>query len=378
MTPGGFPLWRHFAEWSYLVLDIETAKSIVDLSYSDLMNGNNRTLNVEGEVPFVQVKGFTDLSGILHGFTTRLGGVSEGIYESLNMGIHLDDDVEKVLENYRRLGKSMGFDHTRISCPNQVHSDNILVVKEEDAGDGIARPLTHQNIDAQITNVKNLPLVCYAADCVPILLADPISRVVGSVHAGWRGTVAGIAAKTVQKMVEEFGCLPENIHAVIGPSIGPENYEVDQMVIDEIIRCPYVDFSEDNLTYMDVTLGLDDDWKEKLEAGQSLSNEELLHKDVYVICHAGSYQRDDMPENYVGVRQVNKGAAYPILRTVRFRKRYMLNLWALNELILVNAGLKMSNVYSTRLCTMKNHELFFSHRFTQGRRGLNAGIVMLR
>ena len=85
-----------------------------------------------------------------------------------------------------------------------------------------------------------------------------------------------------------------------------------------------------------------------------------------------------MPEQYLGVTQTNKGAVYGLFRTVRFRKRYMLNLWSLNEMILVNAGLKMSNIYNTRLCTMQNHELFFSHRYTKGRRGLQAGIIMLK
>ncbi|MBO4591976.1 MAG: peptidoglycan editing factor PgeF [Eubacterium sp.] len=338
-------------------MDIETARSIVDMNYSDLMNGYNRTLNVDGEAPFVQVKGFTELNGIKHGFTTRLGGVSEGIYESLNMGIHLDDDVEKVMENYRRIGESMGIDYTRISCPNQLHNDNILVVKEEDAGDGITRPLTHENVDAQITNVKNLPLIVYAADCVPILLADPISRVIGSVHAGWRGTVAGIAAKTVLKMVEEFGCLPENIHAVIGPSISADNYEVDENVIKQVYRCNFVDMSDDNVSYTEI---------EK-------SN------DVWVNCKSGSYTDGgrEIPYTYKGVIQPLPGASYDIFRTVKFRKRYMLNLWSLNEVILANAGLKLSHIYNTRLCTMKNHDLFFSHRYTKGRRGLNAGIISL-
>ena len=321
-------------------MDLKKAFEIVNKTYSDKNNGNTRILNMEGPAPFLQVKGFLDLRGIKHGFTTRLGGVSTGIYESMNMGLHLEDDVNLVMENYKRIGESMGIDPMRISCPNQVHKDNILVVKEEDAGDGIARELTHFEIDAQITNVKDVPLIVYAADCVPILLADPVSRVVGSVHAGWRGTVSGIAAKTVNKMCEEFGCLPENIHAVIGPSIGPDNYEVDETVINEVFACSFIDASEDNLT---VTQG--------------------RGKDFSVSVHVSD--------------PLGPGAAYEIFRTVKFRNRYMLNLWNLNELILVNAGLKSGNIYNTRLCTMKYHDLFFSHRYTNGKRGLNAGIISL-
>ena len=335
-------------------MTIEEAKRIIDTNYTGINDKNNIYLNTDGEVPYVQSKAFSGLRGITHGYTTRLGGVSTGIYESLNLGFLVGDDAEPVMENYKRLAESAGFDYTRISTMYQQHTTNILDVKEEDAGDGISKERTHIGYDAQITNVPNIPLFVYSADCVPIILADPISRVVAAVHSGWRGTVQGIGAKVVQKMIEDYGCLPENIYAFIGPSIGPENYEVDQMVIDEVMKCPYIDMSEDNI-----------------------STEDLSNNDVRIICNSGSYMRDNMPENYIGVKQVNKGAAYSIFRTVKFRKRYMLNLWNLNELILVNAGLSMGNIICSRLCTMKHHELFFSHRYTNGHRGLHAGFIML-
>ena len=106
-----------------------------------------------------------------------------------------------------------------------------------------------------------------------------------SIHAGWRGTVAGIAAKTVEKMCDTFGCLPENIHAAIGPSIGPDNYEVDKTVIDEVLKCPYIDMGEENLSYLPV---------ENSAQGEG---------DVIVICHSGSFVRENMPENYIGIMQ---------------------------------------------------------------------------
>lgn len=352
-------------------MNYEIIKKRIDYEGPALRNGSDRFLNVDGEVPFVELRGFKDLKCIRHGFTTRLGGVSTGIYESLNLGLHLEDDRTSVLENYRRLGKSIGIDYTRISCPNQVHKDNILVVTEEDAGDGIVRDLTHFEVDAQITNVRNIPLIVYTADCVPILLADPVSRVIASVHAGWRGTVAGIAAKTVEKMVEVYGCLPENIHAAIGPSIGPDNYEVDETVIEAIYNCPYLDMSEDNMTYLGIT------------KGGVVSGSEQKKKDRYadyeVYCHAGSFVEGGryVPEYYKGIVQPRRGAEYLLFRTVSLRKRYMLNLWNLNELILINSGLRMSNIYSAKLCTMQNHDIFFSHRYTGGRRGLNAGLIVL-
>ncbi len=358
-------------------MNIDEIKRTIDTNYTGLNKPNNILLNTEGIVPLVQSEGMNSLRGIKHGFTTRIGGVSSGIYESLNMGLHLEDDKDLVLENYRRVGESLGIDYRRISAPNQVHKTNILSVKEEDAGDGISRDLTHFEIDAQITNIPGIPLIVYSADCVPILLADPISRVIASVHAGWRGSVQGITAKTIHKMINEYGCLSENIHAFIGPSIGPENYEVDQTVIDELFKCPYIDLSPENLSYTDIFLEFDDNWKDKLLSGEHLNKDNLLHKDIYVCCHSGSYLRDNIPENYIGLTQPNKGAAYGLFRTVRFRKRYMLNLWNLNELIMINSGLRPGHIYNSRLCTMKYHDLFFSHRYTNGRRGLNAGLISL-
>ena len=194
----------------------------------DVLRGRKDIIiNESYTAPVLQMSSLIGMPGVRHGFTTRLGGVSTGIYESMNMGLHLEDDRYKVMENYRRIGESIGINYRRISCPDQVHETNVLVCTEDDAGDGIIRERTHKEIDAQITNVKNLPLIVYAADCVPVLFYDPVSRVIGTAHAGWKGTVHGIAAKTVEKMHEVYGCLSENIYAFIGPSIGPDNYEVD-------------------------------------------------------------------------------------------------------------------------------------------------------
>lgn len=302
-------------------MDINTAKQIIEKTGSC-------KFNTSGVTPFIQMKGMTGLSGIKHCFTTRLGGVSRGIYESLNMGIHLEDDRELVIENYRRLSESVGFDYTRISCPNQVHKDHVLVVREDDAGDGIVRERTHVDIDAQITNVEGIPLIVYAADCVPILLADPVNRAVGSVHSGWKGTALGISAKTVRKMNEEYGSFPENIHAAIGPSIGIGNYEVDDKVIEEIRACPYI---KDNMTVS--------------EKGGFITFENAENRPVF-------YKKEN--------------------------GKYMLNLWEACRQTLISAGLKEENIYLSELCTMEYHDIFFSHRYTKGRRGLNAGVIVLR
>ncbi len=326
------------------MIDISEAKTIIDKRVSEINRFNNVTLNVEHDTPFVEIEGFKEMSFISHGFSTRLGGVSTGIYESMNLGLHLDDDRELVIENYKRITSSIGIDYKRISCPNQQHHDNILVVDEEDAGDGIIRDLTHNDVDAQITNVPNLPLIVYSADCVPILLADPVKKVIGSVHAGWRGTVMGIAAKTVKKMQDVYGCDPKDIRAVIGPSIGLDNYEVDQTVIDEVRKCEFIDFSDDNVSL--------------LGASDTFDNEFIIVK--------------GLPKDGVS------GPSYGLYLTVKEKDRYMLNLWNINELILYNAGLTLGHIYNTKIDTYTYHDLFFSHRFTKGRRGLNAGIISIK
>ena len=161
-----------------------------------------------------------------HCFTTRLGGVSSGYLASLNLGIRRDDDPANVAENYRILGSAVGFSLEDVVATKQIHSDIVYAATAADRGkclmDG-ASPVC----DALITNTPGVALNVFTADCTPILFHDPVTGAVGAAHAGWRGTAAGIAAKTVQAMVDAYGCQPENIRAAIGPHIGPCCFETD-------------------------------------------------------------------------------------------------------------------------------------------------------
>ena len=154
-----------------------------------------------------------------HAFTTRFGGVSKGHLDSLNIGIHRGDEPENVLKNYEILGKAVGFDVKKSVLSHQVHSDIVRVVTAADAGAGLFGPELEE-CDALITNTPGLALVVFTADCTPVLLHDPVTGAVGAVHAGWRGTAAQIAGKTVAAMTREFGCRPGDIRAAIGPNIG--------------------------------------------------------------------------------------------------------------------------------------------------------------
>lgn len=164
-----------------------------------------------------------------HAFTTRLGGVSTGYLDGLNIGMHRGDEPANVEENYRRLANALGFSLDKLVLANQVHGCTVRVVTEKDC----LKSLSHRDYpecDGLITNTKGVALVVFSADCTPILLHDPASGAVAAVHAGWRGTAAGIAAKTAEAMISAFGCDPKNIRAAIGPNIGACCFETDREV----------------------------------------------------------------------------------------------------------------------------------------------------
>lgn len=165
------------------------------------------------------------LEGSVHCFSTRLGGVSEGQLSSLNLGTHRGDKPENVRENYRILGKAVGFAPEETVFTRQEHTDLLLRVGRADCGTGLDREQTTV-CDGILTDEPGVALVCFAADCTPVLLFDPVRQAIAAVHAGWRGTAQGIAYKAVLRMQEEFGCAPEDIRAAIGPCIGRCCFEV--------------------------------------------------------------------------------------------------------------------------------------------------------
>lgn len=179
----------------------------------------------KGTLEYLAAQGIT----ASHGFTTRLGGVSEGILSSLNIGIHRGDQWENVLKNYEILGNALGFDPKNLVLSHQTHTDIIMRVGKAQAGSGLFAPELPE-CDGLITNEPGVALAVFTADCTPILLHDPITGAVGAVHAGWRGTATSIAGKAVAAMTREFGSQPENIHAVIGPNIGVCCFETHEDV----------------------------------------------------------------------------------------------------------------------------------------------------
>ena len=169
-----------------------------------------------------------------HGFTTRLGGVSQGYLSSLNLGMHRGDSPENVAENYRRLAAAIGFSPEKLVLANQTHSDVVRVVTEDDCLGSLSHR-DYPECDGLVTNTSGIALMVFSADCTPILLHDPVTGAVGAVHAGWRGTASGIVKKAVAAMVSAFGCKPENISAAIGPNIGMCCFETDADVPEAMV-----------------------------------------------------------------------------------------------------------------------------------------------
>ncbi len=164
-----------------------------------------------------------------HCFTTRLGGVSTGIFGSLNLNFSRGDDPANVIENYRRIGETLGFTPDDVVNARQIHSDIVVRVGREHRGK-LTVPGASPECDALITNEPGVTLYVSTADCTPILLHDPVTGAVGAVHAGWRGTVADIAGNAVRAMREHFGSRPADLRAAIGPNIGVCCFETHEDV----------------------------------------------------------------------------------------------------------------------------------------------------
>lgn len=168
-----------------------------------------------------------------HGFSTRLGGVSEGKYATMNLSFTKGDVRSNVEENYRRMAAVLGVDVNRMVLSWQTHTTNVRVVTEADAGKGIFRERDYTDVDGLITDVPGITLVTFYADCVPLYVVDPVHRAIGLSHSGWRGTVRRMGKVTLEAMAREYGTRPENVTVCIGPSICQDCFEVGGEVIEE-------------------------------------------------------------------------------------------------------------------------------------------------
>lgn len=250
-----------------------------------------------------------------HAFSTRLGGVSNGIWSSMNLSFTRGDDDRAVYENFHRYARLFGVPDDQLTLTYQTHSTNVRVVTEKDGGKGFTTPRDYTDVDGLVTDVPGIVLGIFAADCVPILFLDPVHRAIGASHSGWRGTVHRMGAATIDKMKETFGTNPEDLICAIGPSICKACYEVSLDVAAE---------------FKHAFPGYED---------------EIL--------------RDD------GINSAGE-------------HKFHLDLWTANKIVLEESGVNTDNICITNICTNCNPELLFSHRYTHGQRGNNGGFIMLK
>ena len=278
-------------------------------------------------VPVIKFMPFKELEWLEHGFSTREGGISEGIYRSMNLSFSQGDDSEKVMINHGIMGAYFGKTYDSMVYSHQTHTTNVLKVEEEHAGMGFVKERSFKETDGFVTNRRGILLITAYADCVPLFLVDTRLHVIGLSHSGWRGTVNNMAKVTVDKLKEEYGSKPEDIIAFIGPSICRDCYEVGEDVAEHF----YNAYSDTGLV---------------------------------------SY--DEAPYEYIL-------SAKPYTEEkAATEKKYYLNLHAANRINLGNAGLLPRNIYTTDICTCCNPDILFSHRASKGKRGGLCGYLMIK
>ena len=186
-----------------------------------------------GGVCFLEIPLIGDTQIVRHGFSTRHGGVSVGMYSSMNLGFGRGDSRQAVQENFSRMAKALGVTTESIVFSRQTHTTNVRTVGQQDRGKGLEKETDYRDVDGLITNVPEACLATFYADCVPLYFVDPVKKAIGLSHSGWRGTVGKIGKITIERMTEEYGTNPEDVIGAIGPSICQECYEVSEDVIKQ-------------------------------------------------------------------------------------------------------------------------------------------------
>ena len=173
---------------------------------------------------------------VKHGFSTRIGGVSEGMFSSMNLSFARNDKEEHVRENFQRFAKAIHINPQNMVFSDQTHTANVRIVTNKDRGKGYVKPCDYTDVDGLITNEPGICLVTFYADCVPIYIVDPVKKVIALLHSGWRGTVGKIAQKAIWKMQEVYDSQPEDMLGIVAPSICRACYEVDEVVVQQFDR----------------------------------------------------------------------------------------------------------------------------------------------
>ena len=196
-------------------------------------NRNSTRINFKDNVPYISYRALADIKWLKNGFSTRLGGVSEGVLSTMNLGFGRNDLPENVVKNHEIIANAIGFNPENIVASKQTHTTNVKIVSKKDCGKGIYRERDYDDVDGMITNEKGIVLATYFADCVPLYMVDTQIKAIGLSHSGWRGTVGKIGKVTLDLMKETYGTNPKDVIACIGPSICRDCYEVSEDVATE-------------------------------------------------------------------------------------------------------------------------------------------------
>lgn len=212
-----------------------------------IRHGNSTHLHNKNGVIYITFDKL-DRAGVVHGFSTRIGGVSKGYFGSMNLSFHRGDDPDAVMENHRRFADAVGYDYRKLVFSDQVHKTDIYKVTEKDAGKGIMRDTDIREIDGLMTNVPGIPLMTFYADCVPVFFYDPVKKVVAMNHSGWKGTVAKISRCMLSRLKEEYGTEASDLICAVGPSICKDCYEVSEDVAKQFMDA-YTKAQVDEIVY---------------------------------------------------------------------------------------------------------------------------------
>lgn len=189
-------------------------------------NSRQVRVNQKGELVYLTFPILEETGAVKHLFSTRIGGVSEGIYSSMNLSYTRGDRKEAVDENFRRIAAVLGCSVEDMVCSDQTHTTNLRIVGRADGGKGITRAKDYSDVDGLLTDEPGVYLATFFADCVPLYFVDTKRKAIALAHSGWRGTVARMGQCVVEKMREAYGTDPADLVAAVGPSICQECYEV--------------------------------------------------------------------------------------------------------------------------------------------------------
>ena len=222
--------------WKIKRNSLQPEKSSLQLRVHEIEDRNGKPV----ELPVFEFENIKNTGIVEHCFSTRLGGVSEGVCSSMNLSFTRGDDPAAVLENYRRMAQIFGKSPEDFVCSDQTHTTNVKRVGKAEAGFGVTREKEYTDVDGLITNEPGVILSTFYADCVPLYFVDPVNKAIGLSHSGWRGTVERMGQKTLEAMKEAFGTEPKDVIAAIGPSICQDCYEVSE----DVAQCFYQEFGD--------------------------------------------------------------------------------------------------------------------------------------